>query len=165
MSLTLLSMLSLIILPGMVKTIPNLKLLHFVSGFSLESLQDTESCTVCFGLCHPCHKGVKLFLTPSHVRSVAKLCCCDCFWRWWRYGQVNIVMCHHDGMMIRYVLHNMDFVIQKHCFVRQTMSKNSLCMTEGLLVMYYIIKVLSCRNFILSENWLCMTEWWVLCIT
>ncbi len=69
-----------------------------------------------------------------------------------------IVMCHYDEMMIHYALHKIDCVIQKHRFVRQNNVPNFIMNDGRLLIMYYIIKVLSCKNFIVSKNQLCLTE-------
>ncbi len=45
---------------------------------------------VCFGLDGHLHKSLKLCLTPSHVRSEAKLCCRDYFQRRGRYNWCNM---------------------------------------------------------------------------
>ena len=52
---------------------------------------------VFFSLGGHLHESLKLFLTPSHVRSEAKLCCRNYFWRWRKCGLCNMPMwrkCH-----------------------------------------------------------------------
>ena len=41
-----------------------------------------------------CDNSIKLFLTRSHVRSEAKLCCHDYFSKWERYGLCNMWIWH-----------------------------------------------------------------------